>query len=581
MNSATRHLRVIMAAAAAFYSAFILRSLFDVHGVLHSTLFDDAMISMRYARNLAEGNGLVWNPGAPAVQGFTNPAWTLIMAAVHAAGAPPRLASLAIMILGAVLLLMLVAETFRLARLITDDDGVAVAAAGCTAFGYATVFWTLRGMEVGLLALLLTVAARAAIGYARNGRARDLYPFGAALVAALWTRPDALIPAVVLIGYLLWFAPRGRRGILVTGCVIAALGVAIPQILSRWYYGDALPNTYYLKLGGTSLTQRIGRGLASLLSVSARSLAPAFLAALPALVWPVTPRVRRELALLATLVAAQCAYSVSVGGDAWEWMGYANRYIATVTGFLAILAVAGVRTIVRRGAMALPAVIVIALIGLHLAVVVYLFRINRGLDITVDDIYHGNGRVVMSAVLVAAGILAFLWLAMARRSFAALCAVLWLSGNGMASSRWVLKNAAIVYADHNAAREGLLFRETLAPEATLALSWAGSIPYFAEHTTIDLLGKNDRVIARMAPVIPEFVPGHNKWNLRYSIGELRPDLACNLPRRPGEVEYLWSVGYRSIGASCFVRADARLDEARLRAGLSVLDPTPPVQRPAQ
>lgn len=134
---------------------------------------------------------------------------------------------------------------------------------------------------------------------------------------------------------------------------------------------------------------------------------------------------------------------------------------------------------------------------------------------------------------------------------------------------------------YNAAREGLLFRDTLAPEATLASSWAGSIPYVAEHTTIDMLGKNDRGIAQMAPVIPEFVPGHNKWNLRYSIGELRPDLACNLPRRPGEVEYLWSAGYRSIGASCFVRPEARLDEARLRAGLSVLDPTPPVERPAK
>ena len=581
MNSPTRQLRIVIAVSAAFYATFIVRSLFRIDGVLHATLFDDAMISMRYARNLADGQGLVWNPGGAAVQGFTNPAWTLIMAAVHAMGAPPRLASLAIMILGTVILIALAAATFRLARLITEDDGVAVAAAACTAAGYGLVFWTLRGMEVGLLALLLTIAARAAIGYARDGRDRDLLPFGAALVAALWTRPDALIPAVVLIGYLLWHAPRGRRGVLVTGCVVAALGVATPQLLSRWDYGDALPNTYYLKLGGTSLTQRFGRGLASLLSVSARSLAPALLAALPALAWPSTSRQRRELVLLAAVVAAQCAYSVSVGGDAWEWMGYANRYIATVTGFLAILAAAGVRAIVRKGAMAPPAVVVVALIGLHLAVVVYLFRINRGLDITADDIYHGNGRVGMSAVLVVAGILACLWMATARRSFAAWCAVFWLLSNGMATSRWVLKNAAIVYADHNAAREGLLFRETLAPEATLALSSAGSIPYFAERTTIDLLGKNDRVIAHMAPVIPEFVPGHNKWNLRYSIGELRPDLACTLPRRPGDTEYLWELGYHSIGASCFVRPDARLDEPRLTAGLAVLDGTPVVVRPAK
>ena len=43
-------------------------------------LCDDAFISMRYARNLAGGQGLVWNPGQPPVEGFTSPAWVLLMA---------------------------------------------------------------------------------------------------------------------------------------------------------------------------------------------------------------------------------------------------------------------------------------------------------------------------------------------------------------------------------------------------------------------------------------------------------------------------------------------------------------------
>ena len=47
-------------------------------------LWDDAMISMRYARNLANGHGLVWNPGEEAVQGYTNLGLTLVMAGAHA-----------------------------------------------------------------------------------------------------------------------------------------------------------------------------------------------------------------------------------------------------------------------------------------------------------------------------------------------------------------------------------------------------------------------------------------------------------------------------------------------------------------
>jgi len=56
-------------------------------------LWDDAMISMRYARNLAEGYGLVWNPGGERVQGFTNLGLTLAMAGVHALGVAPERAS--------------------------------------------------------------------------------------------------------------------------------------------------------------------------------------------------------------------------------------------------------------------------------------------------------------------------------------------------------------------------------------------------------------------------------------------------------------------------------------------------------
>ena len=46
---------------------------------------DDAFISFEYARNLAEGNGLVFNDGE-RVEGFSNLLWTLLLAAVHRVG---------------------------------------------------------------------------------------------------------------------------------------------------------------------------------------------------------------------------------------------------------------------------------------------------------------------------------------------------------------------------------------------------------------------------------------------------------------------------------------------------------------
>ncbi len=49
---------------------------------------DDAFISLRYAQNLVDGHGLVYNPGE-YVEGYTNLSWTLLLAGLLAAGLDP------------------------------------------------------------------------------------------------------------------------------------------------------------------------------------------------------------------------------------------------------------------------------------------------------------------------------------------------------------------------------------------------------------------------------------------------------------------------------------------------------------
>src|SRR4051812_4330652 len=58
----------------------IWRSRFELNGGQYYGLFDDALISMRFARNLAGGQGLVWNVGQAPVEGYTNFLWTVWMA---------------------------------------------------------------------------------------------------------------------------------------------------------------------------------------------------------------------------------------------------------------------------------------------------------------------------------------------------------------------------------------------------------------------------------------------------------------------------------------------------------------------
>src|SRR5262245_14911733 len=61
-------------AIALLFTAIALKYAFDYH----FNAVDDAFISFRYARNLANGNGLVFNPGE-RVEGYTNFLWTVVL----------------------------------------------------------------------------------------------------------------------------------------------------------------------------------------------------------------------------------------------------------------------------------------------------------------------------------------------------------------------------------------------------------------------------------------------------------------------------------------------------------------------
>src|SRR5258705_13076018 len=84
---ASGSLRATCAAALALavWSGWLIyRSSFVVAGTRYFSLFDDAMISMVYAKNFVEGFGLNWARFGPPVEGFTSPLWTFAMIPVNA-----------------------------------------------------------------------------------------------------------------------------------------------------------------------------------------------------------------------------------------------------------------------------------------------------------------------------------------------------------------------------------------------------------------------------------------------------------------------------------------------------------------
>ena len=83
---------------------YVARTSFEVEGQRVHTLWDDAMISMQYAKNLSAGYGLVWNAGGERVQGITNLGMARIMAGVHLFPVGPFKVSLLIQMLNLVML---------------------------------------------------------------------------------------------------------------------------------------------------------------------------------------------------------------------------------------------------------------------------------------------------------------------------------------------------------------------------------------------------------------------------------------------------------------------------------------------
>lgn len=71
-------------------------------------------------------------------------------------------------------------------------------------------------------------------------------------------------------------------------------------------------------------------------------------------------------------------------------------------------------------------------------------------------------------------------------------------------------------------RVGLWLREHAPPDAVLATNTAGSIPFFAKLTTIDMLGLCDAVIAHRQLPVGYGTPGHEKGDGRYVLSRM-PD----------------------------------------------------------
>ncbi len=301
-------------------------------------LQDDTFISMRYSRNLAEGAGLVYNPGE-RVEGFTNMLWTLLLALPYLLHLDPVAFARAAGIASG---LAAVAGAFVLTRRLDPEQPLAAgAAAGLLASLPFFMAESAMGLETAAFAALV------AFSVARYLQEEDDHfgsgwLSGALLAAAAWTRPEGMMVAGILGVADLLRAGRSRR--------------LSPRFLPRWitftlptgllfafrwsYYGDLVPNTAHAKVGGGMAA--VGRGLDYLLSFGVAAL-PLLAAAALGTAFLLTGRRRGRVWPALLLAAIYLVYVTIVGGDYKPTF----RFFATPCVFFASLAGIGLLRSVR------------------------------------------------------------------------------------------------------------------------------------------------------------------------------------------------------------------------------------------
>ncbi len=414
---------------------------------------DDAFISFRYAENLVRHHNLSWNAtDVLRLEGYTNFSWTMLIAALLELGVDPVRASMVLGVGAGVGTLLVV---HSITKLLTGDFRYGLLAIVLLGTNYTFSAYMTGGLETQLQTFMLALAAfffvRLMQSDARSRR--DFFLAGLFSALAILTRLDSpIVIGVLALGSLSARYRADRRvGSVISGALwftLPVVLVVLPWLLwKQAYYGNVLPNSFYLKGREFNLEVLIS-GLAFLISffVSYQLFVPCLLLLL------VRGEVRQNrivLTLLAVL-AAWCVYILKVGGDFMEY-----RFMVPVLPLLMVCIAWALKTqqnsLLRWGAVLLVLEGSIA----HRM----LFKTFHRID-TVENLDNFVNR----------------------REFD------W-KGIG-------LKLRELLPGPAN--------------PVVIAVTAAGAIPYYSQLKTIDMLGVNDRWIAMHGVVASSFRPGHSK-----------------------------------------------------------------------
>ncbi len=223
---------------------------------------DDAFISFRYADNFAHGNGLVWNIGE-RVEGYTNFLWTLLIGGGIFLGIDPIDCSF---MLGILSLIFTLIFTYKLTVLFFKSEYIGLLTIFLLGTNQSFSSYATGGLETQMQTALFIASSYLCVKcmLSNEWTTRSLLTLSALLTASILTRLDSALLGLVVWTFAVFNLLKDKNMIhqkikklfIFTAPIILVVGVWF--LWKLYYYGDILPNTYYIK--ASSITS-LSRGL--------------------------------------------------------------------------------------------------------------------------------------------------------------------------------------------------------------------------------------------------------------------------------------------------------------------------------
>ncbi|MTI38030.1 hypothetical protein, partial [Fulvivirga lutimaris] len=423
---------------------------------LNKFIQDDAFISFRYAKSFAEGNGLRWNIGEIGVEGYSNFLWTLIISIGLKLKIEPVLFSQIIGIMFFILSLLIVYNIAN--RVFTGWNSTLFLF--LTSFNYSFSIYATGGLETSAQTFFCLCIFWLAIEYINKKKLATLFLYSFISGISLLNRLDSglfiLITGVIILINIInefKFTSSGVKRYFTL--FLPACLIVFTWLIWKWdYYGNILPNTFYVKGGIEKPLEVLFNGFMFVLMFLLYTFMLPSIHILVKTIFKESKAVIHNISkptltgLASVVILFWVAYVLKIGGGFMEF-----RFLVPIIPFLLLLIIKGL-----EGLNGNSRKVSIGLLFLGLLAHPLLFGKIKGLRFGVESASKLESHLY--------------------------------------KEKWISVGKTLNdYFDST--------------HTKIAVTAAGAIPYYADLYTIDMLGLNDKYIAKNG-IVFDTRPGHSK-----------------------------------------------------------------------